>query len=283
MASRTIPSCFGAKLPRRPPGCPTLTRRSRAIRTSPGILPDPPPECILETFGDSAIGYWCRFFIDDFARRDALVGGVAARLYYEFLREGVAIPYPIRTVHVYEHSDVQERRERDDRIRRLAHRFLAIDFLAPLGPGPLDALARRVRTVAFGSGEAIVREGDEGTDLFLIERGEVSVTIDSGGGPHEIARLTVGDFFGEMSLMTGEVRRATVVALGDVQAVRVDKDSFRDILAGNVELVEEISRVLALRESALEQQAAAHPAEAEEVVKTRSAALLGVIRGFFGL
>jgi len=255
----------------------------RAIGTSPGVLPEPVPHCFLKTFGDSGIEYACRFFIDDFPRRDVLVGDAAARVYYEFLREGIEIPYPIRTLHMYQHGDEQERREEEDRVRNLADRFMAIDFLAPLGHEALLALARRVRTVSFGQGEAIVREGEDGTDLFLIKHGEVSVGVTSGTGSHEVARLKAGDFFGEMSLMTGEARRATVVALGDVRAVRVDKESFRDVLAHHPELVERISHVLAQRETALEERLASLPAEADKVIAKRSAALLGAIKGFFGL
>jgi small-conductance mechanosensitive channel/CRP-like cAMP-binding protein len=255
----------------------------RAIGTSPGILPEPAPHCFLQTFGDSGVEYACRFFIDDFPRRDVLVGEAAARVYYEFLREGVVIPYPIRTLHMYQHGDEQKRRAEEDRVRVLVDRFLAVDFLAPLGHEALLDLARRVRTVSFGQGEAIVREGEEGTDLFLIERGEVSVSVASGTGTHEVARLKAGDFFGEMSLMTGEARRATVVALGDVRAVRVDKESFRDVLAHDPELAERISHVLAQRETVLEERLASLPAEAEKVIEKRSAALLGAIKGFFGL
>ena len=254
-----------------------------AIRASPGVLAEPAPHCFVESFGDSAIGYACRFFIDDFPRRDVLVGGAAARLYYEFQRQGVAIPYPIRTVHLYEHTEERQQRKREEHVRKLVDRFLAIDFLAPLGNEALLALARRVHSVSFGRGETIVREGEQGTDFFLIKQGQVSVSIDSGGKAHEVARLKAGDFFGEMSLMTGETRRATVVALGDVRAVRVDKRSFHDVLAPHPELAEKISRVLALREAALEEKVAALPAEADKVIERRSAALLGVIKGFFGL
>jgi small-conductance mechanosensitive channel/CRP-like cAMP-binding protein len=252
-----------------------------AMRSSPGVLSDPPPECVLVRFGDSGIDYSCRFFIDDFRRRDAIGSAVASRLYYDFLRSGLTIPYPIRTVHMHARTDEQEKRERERRLARLAERFQAIDFLAPLGPEVLEELAARVETVVYGRGESIVREGEQGSDLYVVDRGEVSVRVD-GGASEVVARLRAGDFFGEMSLMTGEPRRADVVALGDVEAVRVDKASFREVLSRNPKVVEEISRVLAQRTIALEAHATASP-KGEGGVEGRSRALVNVIRSFFRL
>jgi small-conductance mechanosensitive channel/CRP-like cAMP-binding protein len=255
----------------------------RVMRSSPGVLTEPSPECLLTAFGDSGIEYWCRFFIDDFRRRDALVSEVGTRLYYDFLRNGITIPYPNRTDHLHERSDERAKEEHDRRLGRLARRFQAIDFLAPLGPGVLDELAARVATAAYGRGEPIVREGDDGGELYVIDRGEVSVRVEAAGSPHEIARLGPGDFFGEMSLMTGEPRRAAVVALGDVEAVRVDRESFREVLARNPKVIEEIGRVLHERAHALQEDAAANPREAQETAENRSRALVDVIRGFFRL
>lgn len=254
----------------------------RAIRGCPDVLAVPEPDVVLESFADSGIVYWCRFFIDDFQRRDIIAGLVAERVYYELHREGIRMPYPVRTVHMHERSDDQEKREEEARIHLLADRFRSVDFLAPLGAAELTALARRVKSAVFGRGEVIVREGEPGADFYMLERGEVSVVINPGGRPQEIARLKAGDFFGEMSLMTGEVRRASVVALGDVSAVRVDRDSFREVLSHNPKVVDEISRVLAIRQSALE-EAAVTPSEAEQSIARRSVALMSVIRGFFRL
>jgi small-conductance mechanosensitive channel/CRP-like cAMP-binding protein len=254
----------------------------RAMRVSPGVLEEPPAECLLTSFGDSGIEYSCRFFIDDFRRRDVIVGGVGARIYYEFLREGITIPYPIRTVHLHERGHEEAERERERRRDRLAGRFLAIDFLAPLGPEVLRDLAARVRPEAYGRGEKVVREGDEGSDLFVVDHGHLAVMVEGGGGAHEIARLAPGDFFGEMSLMTGEPRRATVVALGDVEAVRVDKDSFRDVLSRDPRVVEEIGRVLAERQAALDANATVATGRAPQPADG-SRALINRIRSFLRL
>jgi len=254
-----------------------------AIRSAPGVLSEPPPECVLSAFGDSGIEYWCRFFIDDFRRRDVIVGGVGARLYYDFLREGIEIPYPIRTVHLHERSDEQQTRDKERRQRRLAEHFLSIDFLAPLGKEVLMGLAQRVRTAVYGRGQAIVREGDEGTDLFLVERGQVAVTVDAGGKAQEVARLGPGEFFGEMSLMTGEARTASVIAATDLVCYRMDKPAFQVVLREMPALADQIAEILVMRRTAL----TAVRDERDEVRRRRAETakqdLLGRIRGFFGM
>src|SRR5262249_9674971 len=114
-----------------------------AMNASPEVLVDPAPDCLLVQFGESGIDYACRFFIDDFRRREVISSAVASHLYYAFRHAGIEIPYPIRTVHLHEKSDDQQRRDRERHQQRLAERFQAIDLLAPLGPEVLRELAGR--------------------------------------------------------------------------------------------------------------------------------------------
>ena len=69
--------------------------------------------------------------------------------------------------------------------------------------------------VIFGPGEIILRQGDPGDSLYVVRSGKVVVQIEVHGVARELATLTTGQFFGEMSLMTGESRTATVVAKSD--------------------------------------------------------------------
>jgi small-conductance mechanosensitive channel/CRP-like cAMP-binding protein len=253
-----------------------------AMAGTPEVVRDPPPDCLLVAFGDSGIDYACRFFIDDFRRREQIAAAVATRLYYAFRHAGIEIPYPIRTVHLHEKSDEQQRRDRDRHQQHLAERFQALDLLAPLGPDVLRELAARVHTRAYGRGQEIVREGDTGSDLYVVERGQVAVMVDVAGLPHEVARIGPGEFFGEKSFLTGESRRATIVALGDVEVVRVDHDSFREVLGHDPRVLEEMGRVLAMRQADLEALRSGKT-DTGQTMETRSQVLIKKIRGFFGL
>jgi len=100
----------------------------------------------------------------------------------------------------------------------------------------------------------------------------------------EVAQLHAGNFFGEMSLMTGELRSATVVALEDVECFRLDKDAFQGILSARPEIAEDISQILATRRIELEAVLEGLDLEAhrEHMMDTQSH-ILSMIRGFFGL
>jgi putative ABC transport system ATP-binding protein len=87
-----------------------------------------------------------------------------------------------------------------------------VEAFKSLTPGELADIAEKVTRRHYDAGEVVIHEGDEGEELFLISEGEVEVLRDD----HEVARLGPSDFFGELSLISGEPRNATVVATDDL-------------------------------------------------------------------
>ena len=125
-----------------------------------------------------------------------------------------------------------------------------------------------------------MNQGEASGEMFVVESGEVTVVL----GESPIARLGPGKFFGEMALMTGEVRNATVRSAGACRLLVIDAPSMRAVLESAPDLAVHISRVIAERQAALEEETAAAslrqpPASTEE----RSSQLLGRIRKFFSL
>ena len=119
----------------------------------------------------------------------------------------------------------------------------------------------------------------------MITRGDAEVRVAVDGNLNErVATLHQGDFFGEMGMMTGAPRRATVIALSDVECYRVDKEAFDDILQQRPEIVESISEILARRGVELD---AAREGLTEEAKRARiqknKGDLLRRIRNFFTL
>jgi CRP-like cAMP-binding protein len=126
-------------------------------------------------------------------------------------------------------------------------------------------------------GDAVIRQGDAGNCLYLIESGEVVVTARQGDGPDvEVARLAAGSVFGEMSLMTGEPRTATAAAVGECRLLVFDKPAVEPILLAHPELAERISQILVERQAALRSRLADGPTEQRRNVLRR-------IREFFTL
>lgn len=89
-----------------------------------------------------------------------------------------------------------------------------------------QAIAEKMMELPFEEGETILNEGTEGRRLYVIEAGKVGVYKNGA----EIITLGVGDFFGEISLITSEKRTASVVALENTQTVVLKKEDFQELL-----------------------------------------------------
>jgi potassium efflux system protein len=129
----------------------------------------------------------------------------------------------------------------------------------------------------------VTREGDKDDGMYILVEGEASVRIGTGPEEREVARLGAGQFFGEMSLMTGEARTASVIATTDLMTYRITKASFERILRETPAIAEQIADVLVTRRTAL----SAARDERDEVQRARMETakldLASKIRGFFGL
>lgn len=104
-------------------------------------------------------------------------------------------------------------------------------LFSPLDPRELRGFLDGFQKLTFKAGEYIVREGEEGDAFYLLRRGEVEVIKDSLGGK-VVNRLTKGQFFGELALLTGEPRAASVRASSEVDAYRLSKEDFDKIITG---------------------------------------------------
>ena len=160
----------------------------------------------------------------------------------------------------------------------------SVDIFAPLSADETGVLAQAAVSHVFAPGETVIRAGEPGSSMFVVHNGRVRVQINENGRPRTVATLNEGDFFGEMGMMTGDPRSATVIALSDVECYRVDKEAFHDIMQSRPEIAEDISEVLARRRVELD---AAREDLNEEAKRARlrqhQGDLLNRIKHFFGL
>jgi CRP-like cAMP-binding protein len=190
------------------------------------------------------------------------------------------MPFPQTTISVRERGPEAEERRRREHLAEAQDLLGRIDLVQALSAEARKTLAERARFVEYGPGQAIVRQGEQGDTLYLVARGEVSVRIDMGGvaPQREVARLGRGAVFGEMSMLTGESRTATVVSLGDAALLALDRDAFDRILMKEPELAQTIAEVIARRRTALDQARA----EMAPAVEQETSNLLSRIRSIFG-
>jgi small-conductance mechanosensitive channel/CRP-like cAMP-binding protein len=255
-----------------------------AARDVPGVLATPAPDCFPTEFGDSAITYALRYWIDDVQREAGIDGEIRSRIWYATQRAGLEIPFPIRTVFVNRDAEELAAREHAAELDGRGAALAKTELFGGLEAAERDLLARSLRTERFADGEQIIRQGAPGSSLYLVRDGQVVVRLAVDGAEREVASLGPGQFFGEMSLMTGEPRRATCAARGDTTCYVVSHDAFRHVLEARPQVAELISAVLGARQTALEGERENLSAEAQaRRAEEASSRLLARIRDFFNL
>jgi small-conductance mechanosensitive channel/CRP-like cAMP-binding protein len=249
-----------------------------AVGDAWGVLPTPPPSVVTNAFTDRGVEYWLRFWTKEFGARDRVDGGVRDRIWYAFDRAGIRIPVArtdIRVDRTPPASPAGEAVAAREALLRQA------DLFAVLPESAVRLLAASARAEQYVDGECIIRQGETGESLYLIEAGRVSVLArpTGGGDPVLVARLGPGEFFGEMSLLTGETRSATVRACGSARVLAVDKPAFAAVLEADPALADALGEVLTRRRAVL----TATLASAPQTTPEPQADLLDRIYAFFGL
>jgi CRP-like cAMP-binding protein len=153
-----------------------------------------------------------------------------------------------------------------ERLAEMDRRFTeshlrGLKLLASLSPSQLEDVSRRLRPVRFRQGEVIIREGDSGEEMFFMESGRVRVVRRRGSRMVLLAELGGGDLFGEMALLTGSPRSATVTALSDVNLWSMPQADFDDLVTAYPNLALALSRVLSERLRNTDERYLQQPAE----------------------
>jgi small-conductance mechanosensitive channel len=244
------------------------------------VLAQPAPRVDLAAFGADGAGYRVIAHIQSFGEQRQGLDQLQEAIWYALRRASIEMPYPQTTLSFRERaaeSDERRRREHQAEAEDLLSR---IDFVQALDAEDRKVLAERARFLEYGPGQAVVRQGDPGHTLFLVASGEVSVRVrsDAGASEKEVARLGRGALFGEMSVLTGDPRTATVVALGDAALLCVDREAFEHILSRQPELAQRLADVIAQRKLGLD---AARAEQSAPAVAKEASNLLGRIRAMF--
>jgi small-conductance mechanosensitive channel/CRP-like cAMP-binding protein len=257
---------------------------AEAALQSKGVLAQPAPEVWLVDFGDFAITYELKFWIDDYQFHNQIEDEVHTRIWYAFRRHGIHIPFPIRNIYMRRVPREEEEVVRERDIAEKVSVMRSVEILQPLSDDELVTLASKVRRQHFGRGEVLVRQGDEGDSFFIITTGRVAISVkDDRGRSSIVAHLDSGDFFGEGSLLTGEPRSATVTVTQDAKVIIIDKFSFSEILKQNPSIAESLSHILENRLKELAEKKAASEKKVEKEPVEPFTVILKKIKNFFGI
>ncbi|MBK7781525.1 MAG: mechanosensitive ion channel [Ardenticatenia bacterium] len=250
------------------------------------VVADPAPRAFTMSYDDFSIGYRLRYWITDPEAAPRIRDRIMSRFWYGLRRAGMAIPFPIRDVNLRAVPPDADERRRDAEREDIAAVLRPLALLAPLSDDQIDVLAAGARRQVHAPGEILLREGAPGDSLLVISRGRLGVAV---GGPDgrvvPVTERGPGEIVGEMSLLTGEPRTATVSALAETETIDVGKHLFAQVLLADPAIAEGLSVILVrrvLEQKARVSEAGSNP-EAPVSEHGLRRELQGRIRRFFGM
>jgi len=204
------------------------------------IMQNPSPRVLMDAFGDFSVNYRLRYWFADDVDQSTVKDQLLSRIWYRLKRDGLDIPFPVREVHLHPEKD-----RKAEIVDRRIGLISDVDFLKDIDRNSKVFLASHLREYWFETGETIVERGAAGTDFFIIDQGRVSVYLDD--TQKAVAHLESRDFFGEMSLLTGEPRSATIIADEETLLLVLEKETMSYVLKQNFDIAQVLSSILAER------------------------------------
>jgi small-conductance mechanosensitive channel len=249
-----------------------------ALRDAPGVQARPEPRLRLLRYAESGIEYQVKFWLDDIARLDDIRSDALVQIWYHFARAGISFPYPVREV-----RRLPPPAARGIPLPAVRARLGAAPLFRDLPEDLLEDLAHAAEALSFSSGERVVVEGESGDSCYVVDRGTLEVLVGGDSHRRRVATLASGDLFGEMSLLTGEPRTATVRALEDALLVRVGAEALRGALQRSPDLAQRIAEAVSRRREGLAQARRAAGDQVGGPSAEPVTSLAGLIRKFFRL
>ena len=243
----------------------------------PRVLKMPRVNIRLVEYGDFAIKYEIRVWHTSYAYEPQLKADIYQQLWYALRRNNIRIPFPIRDVF---HGHIEREYNNNQSLSLKAQAKIMMEqvpILSPLTDEELTDLSQNVSINLYGTGELIVQEGEDGDSMYIIRSGACDAMKTGKTGRIELlSTLQQGDFFGEISLLTGEKRTATIKATQDTSLIVIKKNVFSKIISANPIISEQIAQVVLER-----QQNNGVAMDATEDITINSRKFIETIKTFF--
>ena len=234
-----------------PPNLARQVLKSTALETK-GILLEPEPEVFTLQYDDSAVSYEVKFFIRDYGDVEQIRERFMTRVWYAARRSNLTIPYLIRTVYNF-HGPSSQQKGID---KKFSEGLQAIPAFVPINRDH-DSQAPASSGISlqhFAAGEKIIRQGQVGQALYIIVAGLALMSSrEPDGQERDILSLRKGEFFGEMSLFSGEPSVVTVIASNDLEVMKISAAMVHQMIDRQPSFAREIGQILEIRRAAIQE------------------------------
>lgn len=249
------------------------------------VAKTPAPNCVLMEMDKGCARYALRYWLTDLAADDLTDALVRWHVYTALERAGIRLAVEGQNIHLIKESEKHEEAKRQHEIMLRIKTLRRIELFSQMTDDELKALAGRLKYTLFAKGDIISRQGAIAHWLYIIISGGAEVYLETPEGNKRVVNtLEEGNFFGEMGMMTGAPRSATVVARTDVECYRLDKEAFKEIMLARPGIAEEVANVLVVRRAQLDSvlQNMGDEKRHQEIHRKHSE-VLATIKRFFSL
>jgi len=236
------------------------------------------PWVLLSCMNDWSADYWCYGIAEDYETKLERKNELWHNAITHLRRAGLTPAMQRQDVHMYRGAEY-----RIDNPRDPMHVLQGVDLFQGLKTDELKLLAQNMTPRVFRASESIVTQGADGDSLFVVVEGAVGVWINIDEGKQiEVAKMGAGAFFGEMALLTGEPRSASIIASGECFVFEISKAHIAALIAANPKVTEMISEELTRRTMNREAQKRKHSEEQLDETNVYQQ-FLGKIKAFFSV
>jgi len=206
-----------------------------AAEQCPKVLKEPPPQATLLQNRGTDYMYQLIYYtkeVDEIAVNDE----IQSIIWYQYGRKGIKTsPHEMPAPDVYAQSELEE--------------FLQkMDLFSCLMAEEISTLAEHCNYQSYGPPERILAQNQKNESLFIIYKGSVNVNIATETQPIVlVATLNAGQYFGEMSLLTGDPVSASIVVNTESVIIQIDHDIMANIFSNRPELIDKMSEIVILR------------------------------------
>lgn len=212
------------------------------------LLTDPAPDVRTISYDDFAITYEVKYYIDDYAKFERVRNEFSTRVFYAARRNGLTIPFPIRTLH----HVPQRQPKRTEHVQEISNFLRSLPYFTILAPDTITNLAESAVLQVYGIGDRVMVEGDPDEGFYIIRQGSLRLYVtDAHQQQREIAHLAKNDFFGETALHPGEASLVTGIVEQDLTVLVFGHEEISMLMAGSARFANQMNQFIADRKTSI--------------------------------